>query len=230
MRYSNICEGVFVNRPNRFIARVEINGIVETVHVKNTGRCKELLVPGCTVFLEKAANPQRKTAYDLVAVLKENNGSLTYINMDSLAPNQIAEEWLPKSGLFPKSTVFKREATHKTSRFDLLATSGDKRTYIEVKGVTLERDGVAYFPDAPTQRGCKHLRELKECAMEGTGAMVLFVVQMKGVSELRPNAETDPDFARALKEAHMAGVKVVAVDCIAGEGEVWADSFLPVII
>ncbi|MBE6678188.1 MAG: DNA/RNA nuclease SfsA [Ruminococcaceae bacterium] len=229
MRYNNITKGIFHSRPNRFIAKVYVDGALQTVHVKNTGRCKELLTEGCTVFLEKADSPARKTLYDLVAVIKrDGSGVEKYINMDSQAPNEMAAEWLPKSGLFPEGTVFRREVRHGASRFDFCAVCGDALTYIEVKGVTLERDGTAYFPDAPTERGVKHLKELAELSESGTSAVVLFVVQMNGVQLLRPNRATHPAFADALAEAERAGVKVYAVDCKVCEGVAEIDGFLPV--
>lgn len=228
MRYNNVTKGIFHSRPNRFIAKVFIGGELHTVHVKNTGRCKELLEEGCTVFLEKSDNPNRKTVYDLVAVIKNNNGKEMYINMDSQAPNAMAAEWLPKSGIFSADTVFRREVTYGNSRFDLCAVTGEVVTYIEVKGVTLEKDDVAYFPDAPTERGVKHLKELAACVEKGIGAMVLFVVQMKGISLIRPNRATHPAFADALQEAERSGVKIIAVDCNVYEGVAEIDGFLPV--
>ncbi len=228
MQYKNIHTARFISRPNRFIAIVEKDGREETVHVKNTGRCKELLVKGATVFLEKSDNPSRKTAYDLVAVIKESDGKRTYINMDSMAPNLMAAEWLPVSGLFPAGTVFRAEVRHGASRFDFAAECGGDVHYIEVKGVTLEREGIAYFPDAPTERGVKHLSELAALARQGVGATVLFVVQMKGVSAMRPNESTHPAFAAALREAKKAGVNVLAVDCVADEGYAFIDSFVAV--
>ncbi len=229
MHYKNTEWGVFQSRPNRFIAKVLVDGVLHTVHVKNTGRCKELLVEGCDVLLERSDNPARKTLYDLVAVIKKGkNGKATYINMDSQAPNAMAEEWLPHSGLFPSGSSFKREVKHGNSRFDFCAETGGVLTYIEVKGVTLEREGVAYFPDAPTERGVKHLKELAEIAENGGNATVLFVVQMKGVRLLRPNVDTHPAFAAALQAAKKAGVRVLAVDCKVGDGMAEIDGFLPV--
>lgn len=228
MRYSNITKGVFHSRPNRFIAKVYVDGVLQTVHVKNTGRCKELLVEGRTVFLEKSSNPARKTLYDLVAVIKKDADKEIYINMDSQAPNAMAAEWLPKSGLFPKDTAFRREVIQGNSRFDFCAVSNGKPTYIEVKGVTLEREGVAYFPDAPTERGVKHLKELTKLSENGVSAAVLFVVQMKGVRLLRSNRATHPAFADALAQAEMAGVKIYAVDCKVAEGVAEIDSFISV--
>ena len=228
MRYSNITKGVFHSRPNRFIAKVYVDGVLQTVHVKNTGRCKELLVEGHTVFLEKSSNPARKTLYDLVAVIKKDADKEIYISMDSQAPNAMAAEWLPKSGLFPKDTAFRREVIQGNSRFDFCAVSNGKPTYIEVKGVTLEREGVAYFPDAPTERGVKHLKELTKLSENGVSAAVLFVVQMKGVRLLRSNRATHPAFADALAQAEMAGVKIYAVDCKVAEGVAEIDSFISV--
>ena len=216
MIYSTpIVKAKFLSRPNRFIALVEVGGEVITVHVKNTGRCRELLPAGATVYLAAAENPARKTPYDLVAVEKVRpDGSVLLINMDSQAPNDIAAEWLPKSGLFSADSVFRREVTHNDSRFDFAITTPDTPTaYLEVKGCTLEREGVAYFPDAPTERGVKHIRELTALANAGHSAFILFVVQMKEITALRPNDETHPAFGDALREAEAAGVRIMAVDC-----------------
>ena len=216
MTYSTpIVKGKFLSRPNRFIAIVEVEGKEITVHVKNTGRCRELLPAGATVYLAAAENPTRKTPYDLVAVEKVRpDGSVLLINMDSQAPNDIAAEWLPKSGLFSADSVFKREVTHGASRFDFAVTTPDTPTaYLEVKGCTLEREGIAYFPDAPTERGVKHIRELTALARAGHPAYILFVVQMKEITALRPNDETHPAFGEALREAQAAGVRIMAVDC-----------------
>ena len=214
MRYSDIIEGVFLERPNRFIAYVKVNGKTERVHVPNTGRCRELLVPGSRVFLSAAKDPERKTKYDLVAVMKERGekGPIL-VNMDSQAPNKAAGEWLRSSGLLPEGATVRAEVKHGDSRFDFYAEHGGRRAFIEVKGVTLEEDGVAMFPDAPTERGAKHLRGLASCVKEGFEAYALFVVQMKGPRLFRPNDSTDPAFGEALKEASRAGVKAVAVDC-----------------
>ena len=205
MKYKKVVAGHFIARPNRFIAYVELDGHTETVHVKNTGRCRELLVPGAEVYLAEGANPARKTRYDLVAVRK---GGLL-INMDSQAPNAAALEWLREGNLFPKGTEIRPEYTYGDSRFDTAAFIPDL-ALLEVKGVTLERDGVVLFPDAPTIRGTKHLREL--AAFPGE-AYVLFVVQMEGVKYFAPNEETDPVFAAALRAAHEAGVRILAYDC-----------------
>ncbi len=217
MTYSTpVVKAKFLSRPNRFIALVELNGQTITVHVKNTGRCKELLPGGATVYLAAAENPARKTPYDLVAVEKVRpDGSVLFINMDSQAPNAIAAEYLPESGLFCEHTVFRREVTHGASRFDFAMDTSDRPTaYLEVKGCTLEREGIAYFPDAPTERGVKHVRELTALAKSGHPTYILFITQMKGVTALCPNDETHPAFGEALREAEAAGVHILAVDCV----------------
>ena len=205
MKYDSIKEGRFIDRPNRFIAHVELAGRVETVHVKNTGRCRELLVPGVAVYLAEGQNPARKTRYDLVAVRKGER----LINMDSQAPNAAALEWLRAEHLFPAGTEIRPEYTVGDSRFDIAAFTPEL-ALLEVKGVTLERDGVVLFPDAPTARGTKHLREL--AAFPGE-TYVLFVIQMENVRYFAPNEETDPAFAAALRAAHAAGVHILAYDC-----------------
>ena len=208
MRYENMVRGEFVSRPNRFIAHVIIDGKEEICHVKNTGRCKELLVPGAVVWCQSWDNPNRKTKFDLIAVQKGER----CINMDSQAPNAAAKEWLLAGGL-GEIRDLKGEYTHGDSRFDFSFIRDEKRCFLEVKGVTLERDGVCAFPDAPTQRGAKHLRGLTALAKEGYGAYVLFVIQMADVKYLHPTDATDPDFGAALREAADAGVTVLAVDC-----------------
>lgn len=210
MKYNNIREGIFRERPNRFIAFVTIDGKTETCHVKNTGRCRELLVPGAKVYLEKSTNPNRKTAYDLIAVEK---GKLL-INMDSQIPNGAAEEWMRRGNLFPQDALVQREKTYGNSRFDIYAEYGKRRAFVEVKGVTLEEDGIVRFPDAPTARGVKHVMELVECIRDGYEAYLLFVIQMKGVKWFEPNTVTHPEFAQALIEAEKAGVKILAYDCV----------------
>ena len=208
MRYSDIVPGVFLDRPNRFVAHVELLGKIETVHVKNTGRCRELLVPGTRVYCQHLEHPGRKTKYDLIAV--EKNGRL--INMDSQAPNLAAGEWLQNGGLGAVENL-RPETVHGDSRFDFSFTLDGRPCFLEVKGVTLEQDGVCAFPDAPTLRGAKHLRGLRQAASEGCGCYVLFVIQMERVKYLHPNDHTDPDFAAALREAAAAGVQVLAVEC-----------------
>ena len=208
MHYSNMVPGIFLSRPNRFIAHVEIDGLVEICHVKNTGRCRELLVPGAQVWCQRSENPNRKTKYDLITVKKGDR----LINMDSQAPNIAAGQWLASGGLGAISEL-KAEYTHGDSRFDFSFLLDGKRCFLEVKGVTLEHDGVCAFPDAPTERGVKHLKGLTKAAKEGYGAFVLFVIQMADVKYLRPHDETDPAFGAALREAAENGVTVLALDC-----------------
>lgn len=208
MQYPNITAGTFLSRPNRFIAQVEIAGKEETCHVKNTGRCRELLVPGAAVYLTASDNPKRKTKYDLVAVEKGSR----LINMDSQAPNKVVQEWLEQGGL-PGLTKIQPEFRYDQSRFDFYLEQGDKKSFLEVKGVTLEEDGVVRFPDAPTARGAKHLHELIRAAEEGYGAYVFLVIQMADVDHFEPNRKTDPDFAQALQEARNKGVTLLAYDC-----------------
>ena len=208
MRYSNMESGIFLSRPNRFIAHVEIGGKREICHVKNTGRCRELLVPGAVVWCQRFDDPRRKTQFDLIAVEKGRR----LINMDSQAPNAAARQWLLAGGLGELSEL-KGEYTQGDSRFDFSFIKDGRRCFLEVKGVTLENDGICAFPDAPTERGVKHLRGLTKLAQEGYGAYVLFVIQMTDVQYLHPNDATDPAFGRALREATAAGVRVMAVDC-----------------
>lgn len=211
MRYSNIKQAIFQKRPNRFIAHVLVDGAEEIVHVKNTGRCRELLVPGCEVYLEAAKNPQRKTAYDLVAVKKEGFG---LINMDSQAPNVVVKEWLQTSPEpFGAISVIRPEYVYGTSRIDFYLEYQGKKALLEVKGVTLEREGIAYFPDAPTERGARHLRELAEAIPAGYEAYLAFVIQMEGIHQVCPNWETDPAFAKAYEEAVEKGVRVLFLTC-----------------
>ena len=209
MLYHNVHRGNFLSRPNRFIAKVELDGREETVHVKNTGRCRELLVPGCTVYLEKSDNPARKTAYDLIAVEK---GSLL-INMDSQAPNKVFGEWASAGGFRADLTLLRPEMVWNNSRFDFYWEAEDEKGFVEVKGCTLEEDGLALFPDAPTERGVKHLRELAAAVREGYSCAVCFVLQMKGCHTFRPNEQTHPEFAAALREAACEGVQILAMDC-----------------
>ena len=214
MRYDNMVSGVFLARPNRFIAHIEIEGQVEICHVKNTGRCRELLPQGAEVWCQRSKNPARKTKYDLITVRKSNR----IINMDSQAPNAAAKEWLLSGGLGPISDL-KAEDTHGDSRFDFSFVRGGRKCYLEVKGVTLEDDGVCAFPDAPTERGTKHLKGLIRAVQEGYDAFVLFVIQMSDVKYLHPNDSTDPAFGEALRQASAAGVTVLAMDCAVTETE-----------
>ena len=222
MRYDSIREAIFLERPNRFIAHVLLDEEIVVCHVKNTGRCRELLVPGARVILSQRTNPLRKTAYDLVSIYKGTR----LINMDSQAPNAIAAEYLPR--LFPDLAALKREVTWGDSRFDFYGVRADGPFYLEVKGVTLELDGRVYFPDAPTVRGAKHLRELAKLKLSGTDAHVLFIVQMQDVISLQANRETDPAFADALLAAKEAGVGIHAVDCLVTPDSVVANEPVPV--
>ena len=216
MKYKNITKGRFIERPNRFIAKVEINGVIETVHVKNTGRCRELLLKDSTVYLEKSDNTERQTKYDLIAVEKQRNSKPPlFINMDSQVPNAAAEEWFKKGNIFSENAVIRREVKYGASRFDFYIEDGDRKVFLEVKGVTLENDGVAMFPDAPTERGIKHINELIKCIDEGYEAYILFVIQMKEISLFTPNYKTHPDFGKALCKAKEAGVKrLISFICI----------------
>ena len=223
MNYPNMIPGRFLARPNRFIARVEINGKEETVHVKNTGRCRELLQPGAEVWCQESSNPNRRTKFDLITVRKGDR----LINMDSQAPNMAAGEWLRSGGLGEISNL-KSECFQGDSRFDFSFEKEGKLCFLEVKGVTLENDGVCAFPDAPTQRGVKHLKGLTGLAREGYGAYVLFVIQMPDVKYLHPNDITDPAFGEALREAAAAGVQVMAMDCAVTENTM--EIRLPVLV
>ncbi|HOA00147.1 DNA/RNA nuclease SfsA [Ruminococcus sp.] len=215
MRYHHIKKAEFISRPNRFIAKVLIDGKEEAVHVKNTGRCRELLTDGCTVYLEESDNPNRKTRYDLIAAEKVRSGAPPLlVNMDSQIPNAAAEEWLKKGRLFSEQAVIRREYTYGASRFDFRIEDRGKVSFLEVKGVTLENDGIVSFPDAPTERGVKHIHELIRAKSEGFGAYILFVIQMKEVTEFRPNDATHKEFGDALREAEKAGVRLLAYDCI----------------
>lgn len=248
MLYSSVVPAKFISRPNRFIAHVEIDGVDTVVHVKNTGRCKELLVPGCTVYLEKSSNPDRKTPYDLIAVEKvvpfRSSSRTILINMDSQAPNKVAAEWIrAHRELFPEITYLKPEYTYGISRFDFYVefkglgrTKAEKdkihKMFIEVKGCTLECDGLAKFPDAPTERGVKHLTELAKIQREKIAADdgipyecgVLFLIQMKGCHKFTPNMETHPEFGYALKNAQDTGVRIFVYDCKVTPNKLVADA------
>ncbi len=206
MKYPKVVPAVFVDRPNRFMAHVTLEGRLETVHVKNTGRCRELLIPGSEVWLAPGENPARKTAYDLIAVRKKNG---VLFNIDSLAPNRVAGEWLAGRGF----DRIQPEYAWGASRVDFFMCRGEERFLMEVKGCTLEREGIGYFPDAPTERGTKHLRELARAAREGWNALIAFVIQMDGVTQVLPNRETDPAFADALDGAVRAGVRGLYLPC-----------------
>ncbi len=208
MKYNNIYKAKFIKRLNRFVAEVELDGERILCHVKNTGRCKELLKEGVTVYLEKSDKPERKYPFSLVTVKKGER----LVNMDSQAPNKAVFEWLKEGNVFKNITLIKPECAYGKSRFDFYFEYGGKKAYIEVKGVTLENDGAVSFPDAPTQRGTKHINELCECVKEGYEAYIMFVVQMKDVLYFTPNAENDPDFARALIKARGKGVQILCYD------------------
>lgn len=213
MRYKNVKKAKFLARPNRFIAYCEVDGECEVVHVKNTGRCRELLCEGATVYLSVTDNPQRRTKYDLVVVEKVTDRGAVIINMDSQAPNEAAWEWLSSGAVFGKGCTIRREVRYKNSRFDLYVEQGERRAFVEVKGVTLENDGIACFPDAPTERGVKHLGELCAALTDGYEAYILFVVQMKGIHTFTPNDDTHKEFGDALRAAAYSGVKILVYDC-----------------
>lgn len=224
MKYDRIEKAVFLSRPNRFIANVKTEKGEEVCHVKNTGRCRELLIPGAEIYVQRNDSPLRKTALDLIGVRK---GELL-INMDSQIPNRAAEEWLKKGNLFTANANIKPETKYGNSRFDLYVEEGERRAFIEVKGVTLEEDGTARFPDAPTIRGLKHVDELVRCQEDGYEAYILFVIQMKGVHSFEPNNRTQPEFGTALKRAEEAGVKILAYDCIVTTDSIEIDRRIPV--
>lgn len=230
MRYQSIHKAVFLSRPNRFIAKVLLEGEELSVHVKNTGRCRELLIPGCTVYLEKSDNPARRTAFDLVAVEKPLAGGGTkLVNMDAQAPNKLFQEWAAAGHFMPGLTLLRAETTFENSRFDFYWEAGDAelvptRGFVEVKGCTLEENGWTYFPDAPTQRGVKHLRELVRARERGYEAAVCFVIQMAGVRGFSPNDRTHPEFGTALRDARAAGVGILALECAVAPGEVYITS------
>lgn len=226
MKYERIVKGTFLERPNRFIAYVEIAGKKEIVHVKNTGRCAELLRPNATVYLQQADNPERKTQWDLISVEKGNR----MVNMDSQVPNKVVEEWIRKGNLFPNATLIKPEATYKKSRFDLYVEEGERKIFVEIKGVTLEQDGIVRFPDAPTERGVKHVQELCEAVKEGYEAYVFFVIQMKDVKYFAPNMMTHVAFGEALRQAEKCGVQVLAYDCEVESDSIAIAKEVPVVL
>lgn len=231
MRYNNIISGTFLKRPNRFLAIVLIGGREEEAHVKNTGRCKELLIPGVRVYLQQHDDPKRKTKFSLIGVRKDS----LLINMDSQAPNKAVGEWLRQGGIYPYIEEIRAETKYGTSRFDFFIRGGNlmeepKEAFVEVKGVTLEEDGTAWFPDAPTERGVKHMEELIQCIKEGYEAYIIFVIQMKGVHCFRPNDRTHRAFGDTLRKAAEAGVHVLAVDCLISEDAMEIDEEVPVIL
>lgn len=222
MRYQNICKGRFLRRPNRFIAIVEIEGKEITCHVKNTGRCRELLVEGATVFLEDCGdNPNRKTRYDLIAVYKDD----MLVNIDSQAPNKVVGEYLPI--LFSDIIKARPETKYQNSRFDFYVETEQKKIFLEVKGVTLEENGIARFPDAPTERGIKHMQELIACMEEGYDAYIIFVIQMERMTLFEPNVATHPAFGKVLKEAEDAGVHIRCLGCTVEPDGLWISYEIP---
>ena len=206
MKYGNVCRAVFLERLNRFVARVDLEGKAETVHVKNTGRLKELLIPGSEVWLARSGNPERKTRFDLIAVRKKSG---VLFNIDSQAANTVTMEWLLRQSW----DEIRPEYTFGNSRVDFFMRRDGVKYLMEVKGCTLEKDGVGFFPDAPTERGTKHIRELIRAAEEGYTASLAFVIQMDGVYEVRPNRDTDPAFANAMEDAVRRGVKILFLPC-----------------
>ena len=233
MKYANTTTGTFLSRPNRFLAHVEIDGVDMLCHVKNTGRCRELLQPGARLILQHHENPARRTAYSVIGVYKGD----VLVNMDSQAPNQAAYEWsmAGADGLFGTVVTVRREKTYGNSRFDLYLETADEdgvihRIFIEVKGVTLEQDGVARFPDAPTERGVKHVDELASCLQDGYEAAILFVVQMKGIHHWEPNWATHAAFGEALCRAQEAGVRLLAYDCLVTEDSMTLDRPLAILL
>ena len=229
MKYNRVIPGVFLKRPNRFIAHVCIHGKEEVCHVKNTGRCKELLVPGCTVYCAVSDNPKRKTKFDLIAVEKKVESSTLLINMDSQAPNAAVKEWLASGASpFGQIDLLKPECRHGNSRFDFYLECNKRKIFIEVKGVTLEDDGVVLFPDAPTERGVKHVHELIQCHAEGYETYILFVVQMERARYFTPNRKTHPEFADALCEAKQADVELLAYVCTVSPDEMKLDKPLEI--
>ena len=229
MQYASVIRGQFCSRPNRFLAVVRIGGQEEIVHVKNTGRCRELLIPECTVYLSRSDNPNRKTKYDLIAVEKQREGKPPLlINLDSQIPNAAAAEWLETGSLFSANAVFRREVTHGSSRFDFSIMDGNIQSFLEVKGVTLEQDGIALFPDAPTLRGVKHLQELTACQQAEIPAYLLLVIQMKEIRAFRPNNAMHPQFGEALRRAAAAGVTLLARDCIVTPDSITIDAPVPI--
>lgn len=228
MKYQQIVQGIFLKRVNRFIAHVLINQVEHVVHVKNTGRCRELLIPGAVVILEPSQKPERKTAFSLIAVYKGE----TLINMDSQVPNYVVVEGL-KAGKISEIRMaqnIKKEVTYGNSRFDIYFEAGEKKNFIEVKGVTLEEDGTAMFPDAPTLRGTKHVYEMIHAVAAGYGGYIFLLIQMKGVHCFRPNIKMDPDFAQALTLADAKGVTVLAYDAQVREDEIILGNKIPIIL
>jgi sugar fermentation stimulation protein A len=224
MKYKNIKEAKFISRPNRFIANIEIDGDTKLCHVKNTGRCKELLIPDSKIFVQEVNNGNRKTKYDLISVYKGER----LINIDSQAPNKVFYNWMQDSNYFTDITLIKPESRYKNSRFDFYVETSTRKIFIEIKGVTLEEDGVALFPDAPTERGVRHLKELCESIKNGYEAYIIFIIQMENVLYFTPNVKTHKAFGDALKNAKKAGVKILALDCKVTENSIISRNFVDV--
>ena len=224
MHYENMEPAVFISRPNRFVAYVEQAGKQEICHVKNTGRCRELLIPGAELYVQRSDNPARKTALDLISVKK----GAQWVNMDSQAPNKAVAEWLKNGGLGTKEILVRPEYKYENYRFDFYLETEGRKAFMEVKGVTLEEDGTARFPDAPTERGVKHIRELMRCLDDGYEAYILFVIQMKGVHAFEPNDRTHPAFGETLREAAGKGVRILAYDCLVKPDEMTIDQRIEV--
>ncbi len=236
MKYEHTVSGFFIKRPNRFIAHVEIKGKEEICHIKNTGRLGELLLPGSELVLQfhpDARKAGRKTEYSVIGVYKENAGfshERQLVNIDSQAPNTAAYQWVENCCLFQHVSHLRREVTFHSSRFDLAFCENEKQTFMEVKGVTLENNGIASFPDAPTLRGVKHIEELCRAAREGFGASLLFVIQMKGIHAFTPNEGTHPEFAEALRDASRQGVHLMAFDCLITPDSIQIDQEIPILL
>lgn len=222
MVYKNVKNGKFISRPNRFIAEVEVEGRTEICHVKNTGRCRELLIPGADVYLHLSDNPERKTKYDLITVYKDGEP----VNIDSQAPNKVFGEWVAGGNYFKNVKTIKPECRYKNSRFDFYIETDEEKIFIEIKGVTLEENGTVLFPDAPTERGLKHIRELIECTNDGYKAYIFFIVQMEKCRYFTPNRKTHPEFADALKEAEKQGVNIRCLNCRVEPDRLEIDDFV----
>lgn len=224
MNYKNIRKAVFLTRPNRFIAHILLEGKEEICHVKNTGRCQELLTPGAEIYVQEIDEIKRKTKYDLISVYKGQR----LVNIDSQAPNKLFREWAEKRQFFGEDAIIRSEYTYGQSRFDFYVESGARKILVEIKGVTLEEHMMALFPDAPTQRGVKHIQELQQALVNGMEAYLVFIIQMQGVHFISPNWRTHPAFGYALIQAEKAGLKIMALDCQLGEDWIEAREFVEV--
>lgn len=224
MIYDNIKKAKFLSRPNRFIAHIEIDGKTEIAHVKNTGRCKELLTSSATVFVQENNLPHRKTKYDIISVYK--SGQL--INIDSQVPNKVFSEWAKNGNFLSNIELIKPETTYQNSRFDFYVEANDRKIFVEIKGVTLEENGIAMFPDAPTERGVKHINELIHCTTNGYEAYIVFIIQMNNVDYFTPNDKTHKDFGDVLRQAKTKGVNIIAIDCIVTEESIVANNYVDI--